>query len=168
MGSRGPTAPDLSYDLDELSPGEPITFGAPDLIRDNQEWIIDRSAMVYGDVWYPVEVDSGSLTKVTEFFCRTPDRCDGPAGGLGEEEVISYVLAWSEDGSTQFYVEVSRQTSVTLDSATITANLTSKIWRPLAGDLVVYNSNAATEVRVRANRTSGTGKIWIGGVFIYV
>lgn len=171
MASRAPSDVDASYDVDDIEPGKDITLSVPDVVLDNQEWIVDRAALVFADTFYPVEIDAASWTTARyPVYLSAPHRGRSPAG---TDSAITYVLAWAEDLSTDFDIRLAYAIGVIgsgTDSASITSSNTSKIWRALSGDLEIVSAGylTATVCTLQAQRTAGSGKIWIAGLVVYV
>lgn len=171
MASRSPSDIDATYDVEDLVPGEDITLTVPNLILDNQEWIVDRAAMVYCDVFYPIEIDATGWNNVrSPLTIFSIDRC-GDTGVSDTDSAITYVLAWSEDGSTDFDVRLQEVSGIGsgTDSVSVTASHTSKIWRAMSGNLELPNDIPQTStMQLQAGRTAGSGKVWVGGLVVFV
>lgn len=174
MASRAPTGIDDTYDVDDIEVGKDVIFTEPDIILDNQEWIVDRDAMVFSEVWYPVEVDSGAWTFVRYFQARGVDRCTD-LSTEAEGVAKSYILGWAENGTTDFDLRVAEETWTGLgsggtNSVSVTSSQTSKIWRDATGTMILQaeKSDKISYWTVDARRTAGSGKVWVAGLVLFM
>ena len=159
MASRSPASADLSYSLEDIHPGEDIIETTPDVVLDNQEWMLDREGPAYADVWYPVEMSGNSYVALKQIWARAIDRC----GTDALQTAVGYILAWSNNALT-FYVRL--QTAGGTDTLTVTTNETQKYWRGPIGTLNDLDSAGGDEYcTISAAATGGgTQYVWVAGV----
>lgn len=160
MGSRSPASPDWTYAYEDISPGEDIIETVPDVILDNQEWILDREAPLICEVWYPIEITSTSYVTVMELFAIGADRC----GTDASYAATSYILAWASN-ATNFDVRV-KDFAANYDTANVVANHTDKYWRACSGTMTIDGDGTRTTPTVEA-RAGAASTLWIAGLVVF-
>lgn len=165
MAARSPTDYSLTYDEQDLHPGQDIDDAVPDDIVDSQAYVQLRVHLVSTACWYPVEIDSASWTLARKLRFVGPDTCTG--GSQGVPNVA--IKAWSDDGSTDFDVRLYDVSAAAGVSVSVTSSQTSKIWRgPCGVGFNLSGDGYVDDYTVDARRTAGSGKIYVAGCGVWV
>lgn len=165
MALRTPTDYALTYDEQDLHPGQPIYDLIPDDIIDSQMYVQRRVHLVSTACWYPVEIDAGTWTLARTVRFIAPDSCDGTGQGVPNVAI----KAWSDDGSTNFDLRLYDTNALLAVTVSVTSSQTSKIWRgPFGVGLNMGGDGYVDDYTVDAQRTAGSGKIYVAGLGVWV
>jgi hypothetical protein len=146
MAARNPTTFDFTYDETALLPGSYVKTTVPDVIFDNQQFILDHATLLFADVWEKITV-TGTTRPIRRLWAHF-DMC----GVATTHDVYAAFLCHGDGTAASTYKpEVSfRNVSggpLTLQGSANGAS-TSLNWTAIAGPIAI--------------KADGEEEFWIG------
>jgi hypothetical protein len=145
-------------------PRKQILVTTPNLVLNDQQFVLEMEQVVLSDVFPPKSVDSTSWTEVCRYYTKDRDLCGTAAT---DAACPVYFLTWASAAGTEWQVRMVGPGGTT-SSGTISATPTSKIWR-LAATLsnALATEGTIEEQVISMRRTKGTGILYLGGVGVF-
>jgi len=135
-----------------------------DSILSDQARFLNQTNIVIADQFWRYRTKSESFVEVARYHLDATDLCDA-ASLLGARTAALECVLCKCDASTEGEFRIA--TTVGADSTTTAFTNTDWEWVPSLG--TIYGCDATEEtVVVSIERTSGSGYIWVAGVFALV
>lgn len=151
MAARNPTDFNASFDIKKISPGREIRSTIPNIIENNQHYMLDQQELVISDFFYSVQTGATAI-QVVGYSLVGKDLCgDTTAAGTTGYEFTFYVEA--DIGSTG---TISVTTNVGTYTTTFTN--TSWAWTPFLA-VTMDTDNTLEDVTIQLQRTAGAGNV---------
>ena len=162
MALRTATAPDLTYAVEDMEPGDQLVYVDPDTILDNQDWCTQRKSIISIDCFYPLTTTAAAYATLAtgRFAVATQANYVGAPATTACWRVG--VLCWTNDVATDYDIRVA--TAGGNDSANFVGT-TTPAWRtiPIVNAAYDARTGAQTGVSIAARRNAGVGTVYVAG-----
>lgn len=158
MAARNPTTYTL-FDSKEIYAGEDVRNTVPNIIEDNQHFILDQEELVISDLFPYFANNTTSYVEVATYPIASKHMC----GDIGVTTVnhkftfLAYVLTGGATG----------RITVTVDAGSYNFDYTNTSPEWSAFQTIPLLAGGNEEVEITFKRQAGANQVFIGGIGVY-
>lgn len=168
MALRSATAPDVSYAVESMQPGDTIIVTDPDTIVDNQDWCVMRRTMLISDCfdWTGTSTASPAWATMAQARPCSGLRANYSGAGGAETPWKCGIYCWATDGATSF--DVGLNVGANYDFVNQATPGTSPVWVtvPCVNCTFDLRTAVAATLSIVARITAGGGNCNVAGYAI--